>query len=68
MLTELETLYTRLDKLRMTPAERELAKARLAQAEAFAAALAGAVSALGRLASHRGHSRGTRHSGLHPSA
>lgn len=47
--TELETLYDRLDKIRMTPADRALAKVRLAQAEAFAEAVHGVVAALKRL-------------------
>lgn len=47
--TELEAFYDRLDKIRMTPADRELAKARLAQAEAFAAALHAAVAAVRKL-------------------
>ena len=68
MITEIETLYTRLDKLRMTPAERELAKARLAQAEVFAEAVHAAVAALRRLIPHRGHHGGTHPSGLKPSA
>ncbi|MDH4096417.1 MAG: hypothetical protein OEV81_16710 [Betaproteobacteria bacterium] len=47
-ITELETFYLRLDAMRMTPADRELAKARLDQAEAFAAALHAALSWLRR--------------------
>jgi hypothetical protein len=35
-ITELETLYRRLDETRMSAADRELAKARLAQADALA--------------------------------
>jgi hypothetical protein len=49
MITELEALYKRLDEMRMTPADRELAKARLAQAEAFVAAFEGALARLARL-------------------
>lgn len=47
--TELETFYDRLDKIRMTPADRALAKVRLAQAEKFAAAVYGLVTALKKL-------------------
>ena len=54
MISEIETLYTRLEKLRMTPADRELAKARLEQAEAFAAAIHGAIVKLGQLLRGRG--------------
>ena len=49
MISEVESLYARLDKLRMTPADRELAKARLAQAEAFASGLHAAYMRLARL-------------------
>jgi hypothetical protein len=48
-ITELETFYLRLDRMRMTPAERELAKAHLAQAEAFAGVLHAGLSWLRRL-------------------
>jgi hypothetical protein len=67
MMTEIETLYSRLEKLRMTPADRALAAAHLAQAEAFAATMHSALAALRRLIPARNH-RGTHHSGLHPSA
>jgi len=66
MISEVETLYSRLEKLRMTSADRELAKARLAQAEAFAAGLHAIVSQLSRRV--RGASRGPRQPGLHPTA
>jgi len=66
MISEVESLYTRLDKLRMTPADRELAKARLAQAEAFAALLHAALERLGRVV--RGGDHGPRRPGLHPTA
>jgi hypothetical protein len=49
MVTEIETLYTRLDKLPLTPADRHLAKARLAQAEALADLLHRAAASLARL-------------------
>ena len=67
MITEIETLYTRLDKLPMTPADRELAKARLEQAEAFAEGLHALLAALGRLLPSR-HGQGPHHPGLRPSA
>ncbi len=66
MITEVETLYSRLDKLRMTPADRELAKARLAQAEAFAAGLHAVMERLRRLV--RGGHHGPHWPGLHPTA
>lgn len=50
MITELEVLYTRLDSVRMTPADRALARANLEQAEALAALLAGALALVRRLA------------------
>jgi len=49
MITELDVLYKRIDEMSMTPADRELAKARLAQAEALAAAFEGALTKLARL-------------------
>lgn len=49
MITELEALYKRLDEMHMTPADRELAKARLAQAEALARAFEGALAKFARL-------------------
>jgi hypothetical protein len=36
MMSELEVLYRRLDEMRMTQADRHMAKASLAQAEALA--------------------------------
>ena len=68
MITEVETLYTRIEMMRMTPAERELARARLEQAEAFAEAVHAAVTGLRKLVPHRPHHGGTHHSGLRPSA
>lgn len=47
--TELDAFYDRLDKIRMTPADRALAKVRLAQAENFAASLHRLVTALKKL-------------------
>ena len=49
MISEIQTLYSRLDSLPMTPAERELARARLAQAEAFSAWLHAAYTRLAGL-------------------
>lgn len=49
MITELEVLYKRLDEMNMTPADRELAKARLAQADAIAGAFQGALAGFARL-------------------
>ena len=49
MITELETLYKRLDEMSMTPADRALAKARLAQADALAATFQRALAGLARL-------------------
>jgi hypothetical protein len=55
MTTEIEALFAHLDKMRMTPAERDLAKARLAQADALAAALLAAVAAVKKLfPAHKG--------------
>ncbi len=48
MITELEVLYKRLDEMTMTPYDRELAKARLAQADALAGVLQRALSGLAR--------------------
>ena len=67
MTTEIETLYARLDKLPVTPAERALAKARLEQAEAFAAAVHAAFAGLGRLVRGR-HFHDSGHPDLHPTA
>jgi hypothetical protein len=49
MITELEALYARLDRVRMTEADRHMAKAHLARAEAFANFLHGAVAGLTRI-------------------
>jgi hypothetical protein len=49
MVTELEALYTRLDKIRMTEADRHMARASLEQAEALADALMGAIALLRRV-------------------
>jgi hypothetical protein len=49
MITEIETLYARLDKMRLTTADRHLAKARLAQAEALADLLHRALASVARL-------------------
>ena len=62
MITETETLYLRLETLRMTPAERVLARAHLEQAEAFAAAMHRAMTAVKKLLSAR--SRATASSGF----
>lgn len=48
-ITELEVFYRRLDAMQMSPAERTMAKARLEQAENFAAAVHGVVTALKKL-------------------
>ena len=53
MISEIQTLYSRLDALRMTPADRELARARLEQAEAFAAGLHAAYARLAGLVRSR---------------
>jgi hypothetical protein len=60
MITEVETLYDRLDRMRMSPADRHLAKASLEQAEAFAEFLHRALHALTRLS--RGRSAQAPHS------
>jgi hypothetical protein len=49
MITEIEALYARLDSIRMSPADRHLARVRLEQAEALADLLHKAVAALARL-------------------
>lgn len=49
MDTELAAIYARLDRIRMSEAERHLARARMEQAEAFAALLHRAVAAVARL-------------------
>ena len=67
MITEIETLYSRLEKLPMTPADRVLARARLEQAEAFAAAVHAVFSGLSRLVRGR-LIHDSRHPDLHPKA
>jgi hypothetical protein len=54
MDTELEAITTWLDRLRLSEAERHLARAEMERAEAFAELVHRAVKALGRLA--QGHS------------
>ena len=49
MIIELDVLYKRLDEMGMTPSDRELAKARLAQADALADVLQRALAGLARL-------------------
>jgi len=49
MDTELEAIYARLDRMRMSQADRHLARARLAQAEVFASLLHKAVATAARL-------------------
>lgn len=49
MDTELEAIYARLDRMRMSEADRHLARARMAQAEAFAGFLHKAIAAASRL-------------------
>jgi hypothetical protein len=46
-------LYARLDEVRMTPADRQLAKASLAQADALATFILAAVAFLARLVTPR---------------
>lgn len=67
MISELEALLKRLDEMRMTPAERNLAKARLMQAEAIANGLQAAMKALGRLIPGRS-APAPRNLGLHAQA
>ena len=49
MISEIETLYQRLDEMRMTPADRHMAKVQLARAEALADLLHQATTGLARL-------------------
>lgn len=67
MISELEALFKRLDEMRMTPAERNLAKARLMQAEAIAIGLQACLRALGRLIPG-GSAPAPRNPGLHVQA
>lgn len=48
-MTEFEAMYARLDRVRMSEADRHLARAHLEQAEALAEILHKGVSALARL-------------------
>ena len=48
-MNDLNVLYSRLDEVRMTSADRQLAKASLAQAEALANFLQRLAAALARL-------------------
>lgn len=50
-MKNLNTLYARLDSLPMATAERQLAKARLAQADALGAFLVSLVGVIQRLGS-----------------
>jgi hypothetical protein len=67
MISELETLFKRLDEMRMTPAERNLAKARLMQADAIANGLHAAFRNLARLIPGRS-APAPRSLGLHAQA
>ena len=49
MISKIETLYRRLDEVRMTPADRHMAKVQLARAEALADLLHKAATGLARL-------------------
>jgi hypothetical protein len=50
----LSALYARIDKVRMSPADRQNAKAALAQADALAAAILGAIDFFKRVFGARG--------------
>lgn len=50
-MNNLSTLYARLDEIPMATAERQLAKARLAQADALGAFLVGVAGLVQRLGS-----------------
>lgn len=50
-MNNLSTLYARLDEIPMAAAERQLAKARLAQADALGAFLVGLAGLVRRLGS-----------------
>lgn len=52
-MNDLNTLYSRLDEIRMTSAERQLAKASLAQGDALAALLLAAAALVVRLVTPR---------------
>jgi len=62
-ITELEVLYRRLDEVRMTAADRELAKARLAQADAVAGFFLAVAAGFRRLM-RAGTAPARRNSGL----
>jgi len=59
MITELEVLYARLDSVRMTAADRALARANLEQAQALSDLLTAALALLRRLVG-TGAARGQR--------
>jgi hypothetical protein len=63
MISEIETLYQRLDEMRMTPADRHMAKVQLARAEALADLLHQAATGLARLLRARS-ARASRSLGL----
>lgn len=67
MKTAYEPLYARVEALPLPRAERELAKAYLADAGAFADFLYGALAALTRFSLARS-ARAPRSSGLRPTA
>ncbi len=67
MKTRHEPLYARVEALPLPLAERELAKAWMAQADAFAAFLDGVARLLRNLMPARS-ARGSRSSGLRPTA
>jgi hypothetical protein len=62
-ITELETLFRRVDEIRMSAAERELAKARLAQGDAVARFFLSVATGLRRLM-RAGSAPARRNSGL----
>lgn len=64
MINELEALYAHLDRVRMTQADRHMAKVHLARAEALANFLHGAVAGLTRLIRARS-AQAPRSSDLH---
>ena len=68
MKTRHEPLYARVEALPLPLAERELAKAWMAQADAFAAFLDGVARLLRNLLMPARSARGSRSSGLRPTA
>jgi hypothetical protein len=52
-MNDLNALYSRLDEVRMTSADRQLAKASLAKGDALATLLLAAVAFVARLATAR---------------